>query len=564
MKMKNKFLKLFVAVGIFTIASCETTELDLLVDPNTPSPDLLDPNFVFNNVQLSLPGYVNAINGFTRQVTRQTAMTGGTTYNNAYQEVSFNGIWGGGYGILNDIKAMEPKAEELGLNYHLGASKVIKAYVWSSLADVFGDIPYSEALQGNANLAPKFDNSADVYKGALTELDEAIVLLSQTALIYPKQDLYYGVGGAVNASTQAKWLTVAKTLKLKLLNNARLNGTAIDVNIATEMTALLNENNLIDTEEEDFSFKYGNSRNLPNSRHPNYNTTYENATTIGGSYLGNYFMWTVVGEKAVADPRRPFYFFRQDTNTVGENIFTLGCAFQSRPSHFNSATFASFYQPAVLAPFCTATTSGYWGRDHGDASGLPPDNAKRTVPGVYPVGGKYDEGVQESVQTNGVAGFLGAGVMPIIMSSWVDFIKAEAVLTLGVSGDARALLESGMRKSINNVINFKGGLPLPTSSTIDTYVNYVLTAYDASTDARKLEIVMKEYYVAAWGNGLEPYNNYRRTGYPSNMQPTLNPSTTDYFYTALYPADSTVNNPNSPANSRTKRVFWDPGNLVLN
>lgn len=280
--MKNKFFKLFVAVGLLSLASCETTELDLLVDPNTPSPDQLDPNFVFNNVQLSLPGYVNAINGFTRQVTRQTAMTGGTTYNNAYQEVSFDGIWGGGYGILNDIKAMEPKAEELGLNYHLGASKVIKAYVWSSLADVFGDIPYSEALQGNANLAPKFDNSADVYKGALTELDEAIVLLSQTALIYPKQDLYYKDPNATipNAYTQAKWLTVAKTLKLKLLNNARLNGSAIGLNITSEMITLLNENDLIDTVEEDFSFKYGTSRNLPNSRHPNYNTTYENAATI--------------------------------------------------------------------------------------------------------------------------------------------------------------------------------------------------------------------------------------------------------------------------------------------
>jgi len=573
MKMKNKFFKLFLAVGFISLAACETTELDLVVDPNTPSTDLLDVNFTFNNVQLSLPGYVNSINNFAQDVTRQTAMTGGTTYNNAYQEVSFNDIWGRAYGILIDIKALEPKATELGLNYQLGASKVIRAYVLMSMADVFGDIPYSEALQGSANLTPKFDNSADVYLGALAELNDAIALFGQPLTAFPTDDFYYPHGKTLPSAeaSKAKWLTAANTLKLKLMNTARLNGTALGLNVATEISNLIIANDLIDTPSEDFAFQYGNNRAVPNTRHPNYNTYYENATTIGGSYLGNYMMWTVIGgfapgEKAVNDPRRPFYFFRQDTNTVGESIFTLGCAFQSRPSHYSSAQYASFYQPTVLTPFCVASTSGYWGRDHGDATGLPPDNSKRTVPGVYPAGGKFDTNTQASVQNNGVDGFQGAGIMPILMTSWVHFMKAEAILTLGVSGDARVELEAGMRASIDKVINFKSGgdIVVPTAVTINTYVNYVLNAYDTATAAQRLEIVVKEFYIAAWGNGLEPYNNYRRTGFPSNMQPTLNAAVTDYFYTALYPSDSTVNNSNAPTNSRTKRVFWDTANLVLN
>jgi hypothetical protein len=565
MKMKNKFLKFFIAASFVTFSACETLELDQVVDPNAPNADLLDVNFAFNNVQLSLRGFVNANNGFTQRMTRQIAMTGGPTYNNAFQAVSFNGIWGSGYGLLQNIAQMEPKAEESGLNYQLGAAKVIKSYVWTSLADVFGDIPYSEALQGNTNLAPNFDNSADVYAGALAELDEAIVLLSQPALSYPVDDFYYSNGGVVNAASQAKWLTAAKTLKLRLLNNARLNGAALGVNIATEITSLLNENDLIDTPEEDFAFKYGNNRAVPNTRHPSYNLMYENATAIGGTYLGNYMMWTVVREKAVPDPRRTFYFFRQDTNTVGETIFTLGCAFQTAPSHYGGAQYASFYQPAVLTPFCVTLTSGYWGRDHGDATGLPPDNAKRTVVGVYPAGGKLDENAQASVQTNGTDGFLGAGIMPIMMSSWVHFVKAEAILALGAPGDARAELEAGMRASISKVLNFQPvpSAAIPSATVVNNYVDYVLAAYDAATAAQKLEIVIKEYYIASWGNGLEPYNNYRRTGYPSNFQPTLNPSPGDFFSTALYPSDSVINNPNAPANSRTNKVFWDTANITL-
>lgn len=598
--MKNKFLKFFIAASFVTFSACETLELDQVVDPNAPNADLLDVNFAFNNIQLSLRGFVNANNGFTQRMTRQLAMTGGPTYNNAFQAVSFNGIWGSGYGLLQNISQMETKAESAGLNYQLGAAKVIKSYVWTSLADVFGDIPYSEALQGNTNLAPSFDNSAEVYAGALAELNEAIVLLSQPALSYPVDDFYYSNAGVVNAASQAKWLTAAKTFKLRLLNNARLNGAALGVDIAAEMTSLLNENDLIDTEAEDFAFKYGNNRAVPNTRHPSYNLMYENATAIGGTYLGNYMMWTVVREKAVPDPRRTFYFFRQDTNTVGETIFTLGCAFQTAPSHYGGAQYASFYQPAVLTPFCVTLTSGYWGRDHGDATGLPPDNAKRSVVGVYPAGGKWDENVQASVQNNGTDGFLGQGIMPILMSSWVNFIKAEAILALGVPGDAKAELEAGIKASINKAVNFlpsSGYVTLITNqqtalvtaanpnatpedltvlinnavnaavtnfnNSIDNYVNYVLNVYDTATAAQKLEIVIKEYYIASWGNGLEPYNSYRRTGYPSNFQPTLNPSPGDYFSTALYPSDSVINNPNAPANTRTNKVFWDTANITL-
>jgi hypothetical protein len=76
-------------------------------------------------------------------------------------------------------------------------------------------------------------------------------------------------------------------------------------------------------------------------------------------------------------------------------------------------------------------------------------------------------------------------------------------------------------------------------------------------------MIMKEYFIASWGNGIEPYNNYRRTGFPSNFQPTLEPVSGAYFSTALYPLTSQQNNPNTPGNTRLKKVFWDKANLNL-
>ena len=49
------------------------------------------------------------------------------------------------------------------------------------------------------------------------------------------------------------------------------------------------------------------------------------------------------------------------------------------------------------SPFCAPTNSaskpanGYWGRDHGNDNGIPPDGFKRTLRGVYPAGGAFDD-----------------------------------------------------------------------------------------------------------------------------------------------------------------------------
>jgi hypothetical protein len=106
----------------------------------------------------------------------------------------------------------------------------------------------------------------------------------------------------------------------------------------------------------------------------------------------------------------------------------------------------------------------------------------------------------------------------------------------------------------------------PVAATLlaqeDLYWNYVRTKFNAG-GTNKLELIIKEYFLAAWGNGIEPYNAYRRTGYPSNFQPTLEPASGVFFSTALYPANSIVNNTNAPNNVRTKKVFWDKAELNL-
>ena len=86
------------------------------------------------------------------------------------------------------------------------------------------------------------------------------------------------------------------------------------------------------------------------------------------------------------------------------------------------------------------------GRDHLNGSGIPADGNIRTSYGLYPAGGDFDSNEFKKTQNLGTTGGLGQGILPILLSSFVDFMRAEAALMLGASGDPKELLLSGVKK----------------------------------------------------------------------------------------------------------------------
>jgi len=216
--------------------------------------------------------------------------------------------------------------------------------------------------------------------------------------------------------------------------------------------------------------------------------------------------------------------------------------------------------------------------------GIPPDGPIRTSFGLYPAGGQFDEDSFGDTRNQGTTGGMGEGILPIMLSSMVDLMRAEAALTLGTNDDARVLFESGIRASIAKAISFESLVPGTMGTTvtlrsgeegtikelfgsdqgdIDNYLTNVLALYDAANADGKLDLVAKEMMIASWGNGLEAYNLYRRTGKPNNMQPALESSYGEFPRTFLLPAVHVTRNSNATQKSFTDRVFWDDGSVDL-
>jgi hypothetical protein len=290
--------------------------------------------------------------------------------------------------------------------------------------------------------------------------------------------------------TKTSWISMANSLKLKLYNQIRLVDPARS---ATAIKGLISSGApLISSNTTDFTFKFGSSQN-PNNRHPWHRADYQAGKTF---YASQSWMDLLFNSD---DPRLRYFIFRQNA-TAGLNNST--------------------------------NSNGYYGRNPGDGTAAPADQSRRSVFGIYPAGGLYDNspinnlpstnlyltntGATGSPKVVAVTDGTGAGVMPLITNAMVKFIRAEAALTLATGDDARQNFSDAVTANLNSVSSYaatNGGVVL-SGSAITGFVNRLLAQYDATDNSGKLNLVMTQKYIADYGNGMEVYNDYRRTGLP--------------------------------------------------
>lgn len=569
--MKHNKIFILIAVLVLATTSCKKKLDDLLANPNTPTLDKADVDLYLNAAQLSFSDFYNTMSDRGAEVTRINNM-GGSIYLNSYRPETFNGAWSTAYrSILTQLNAMEPLATAQSKWHHIAIGQVLKAYTGMTLVDHFGDIPWSEAASpSNSVINPKLDKGVDIYAACIKLLDDALVNFAKTPGSPVSQDIYYSGGGATSAAAIAKWITLTKTLKLKAYMTTRL----VDATATAKISALITGGDLIDTQAEDFVFRFGTQLQNPDSRHPKYAGSYRASGGVG-NYISNYLAWELVTEKGIIDPRVRYYFRRQINARNGQLLANGQLAISGAALSCQGALAPGHY-PSGMA-YCMVG-DGYFGRDHADPAGIPPDGQLRCAWGIYPSGGDFDNlrvntGAASSIQTSvvtltGTPGGKGAGIHPIWLSSFTHFLLAEANLVLGTTGNAKTLMETGIRHSISKVMGFPatvGVTPdpayVPTSTDVDDYVNTVLSSYDAAaTNSAKLNVIMKEFHIASFGNGVETYNNYRRTGMPSNMQPTLSGAPGPFIRSFWYPSDHVTLNLNATQKTdNTVKVFWDNG-----
>jgi hypothetical protein len=160
--------------------------------------------------------------------------------------------------VMMNLHIMIQKANALSSPYYTGVGQVLMAYSLGTMTDLFGDIPYSEAFQGSANLTPKFDKQQDIYADIKSLLDSAVINLSASSSVYSPStnDLIFG-------GDNGKWIATAYSLKARYaIHLSKINGNSAytDALVAISAGAISDASDSSDCE---FQFGQASINNSP-------------------------------------------------------------------------------------------------------------------------------------------------------------------------------------------------------------------------------------------------------------------------------------------------------------
>jgi hypothetical protein len=507
--MKFKLLS-FIALTALLTAGCKKSFLDVNTNPNAlPT---ATPSFVLTNaLNTSTSNLINANETgsyWSGQWTQSSSyILSTTTFSYQFTDGDFN-YWDGIYDNLQDYQYVIDNADANDQPYFKGPAKVMKAYMYQALVDMYGNIPFSDALKGTSSLAPKFDDQKAVYENLITLLDEAITDLKSNEFA----SAFSGADIVFKGNTE-NWAKFANSLKLRILiHQARISGR--DSYITTEINKIVTEGSGFITGSDVGSG--GSSFYL----------------ATAGKTNPIYDRWGYDANGAVRAlarfPRPTKFLF--DVLTASNDTFRLKRLAYAKGGE-NTAKPGTSTAPEVL--------SNYVGVPFGIASGFTAPASSYIGPSLF-VKGEFSR--------------------PFILmtAAEIQFLLSEAknrFPSVSLPENDQFYYEEGVKQSFR--------LLGVTDAT--TQANTLLTSGIADADwtasSDKLKAIATQKWIALTNfSGLEAWTEYRRTNLP--LTPQASTVTSENRPLRLfYPSSEKGSNVNVAAQGAidvfSTRLFWD-------
>ena len=335
------------------------------------------------------------------------------------------------------------------------ASKIMRVWIFSYLTDLFGDIPYSGALQGlvkDGVIPSAYDTQESIYTDFFSELDEANTLLSSGVINFGAGDLLFG-------GDPASWRKFGNSLKLRLLN--RCAGTP-------------------------WSFTYdmvGTQPDVPISAGA---AAFSGADAAIASLLGGAIMASGADDAKLVYPGLPY------RNPIFNTLY-------SRDDQAISQTMVEFLKvrndprlPIYAQPTPSSVTAGTpdW---VGEQNGRAHAGSNFSQISMLGTAVAYDENA------------------PLFLLTYdeVEFIKAEHFLRVSNDAAAKTAYEAGIAASMARW----GATYDPVTYLAQANVDWA----QATTPGEKYQLICEQRWASIFGQGVQAFNLVRRTGFPERV-----------------------------------------------
>ncbi|MHC5361717.1 SusD/RagB family nutrient-binding outer membrane lipoprotein [Myroides sp. LJL110] len=199
----------------------------------------------------------------------------------------------GEYKDLVQVDKMMQEAQESQKTQYLAVGHFLKAYFFYQITLRFGDIPYSQALQGEQDIKfPSYDPQEQVLEGVLKQLDlaQSLIELDQTL----QGDIIYG--GDLD-----KWKRLINSYELKVLMSLSKKQKVGDIDVAARFNEIYQNQELMRNNADSGYLTYFDQAG---SRYPQFNSS----SYGSGMYMSDTFIDLLQDLK---DPR--LFCFAQPT-----------------------------------------------------------------------------------------------------------------------------------------------------------------------------------------------------------------------------------------------------------
>ncbi|MGE0089109.1 MAG: SusD/RagB family nutrient-binding outer membrane lipoprotein [Bacteroidales bacterium] len=311
--MKNFLKYTTMLLAVLLMASCEDF-LDVNEDPNNPlsvTPELVLPVAqVYTANVMFTDRYINCLGNMMMYNWSQS--DGYSWYydefNYAVNASFYSRIFT--YSYQNTLKQYQIlEGLDAKYDYYKAISKIMKAYHFQLLVDLYGDIPYTEALQRGALATPKYDNATDIYAALMTELTTAIDLIKNAEMPAAVSN------DVIFEGDMDSWIKFANTIKMRMIVRVSDMGTP-PFNIATEIAAINTEGSGFITENVTVNPGFAKEENKQNPMWQAYGAEVSGTQTMSGkATCATDYVLAYLGSKN--DPRLDRIYEKPATGHLG-------------------------------------------------------------------------------------------------------------------------------------------------------------------------------------------------------------------------------------------------------
>jgi hypothetical protein len=476
---RTKYFSL--ALVAMLMASCDQGLEEINRNPNNPeiiNPELLMVTVIRGTVNQTVNDAWN-----TGNIVSQYAAQIREPNTDRYQWGAF-GTWSNGYTVLRDVNNLYDIADARKLDNYKGIALVMRALIFSQMTDIYGDLPYTQALKGKEEspvYSPTYDTQAEIYAGLLEELEQANQLLSPAGGLISNDILY---GNSSYTGDPLKWRKLANSLKLRLL---------------------VRQSNKVDPSQ-------ALQQILSNpTQYPIFQSNTDNAALVY-SAAPNLF--------PITSTRIGFWRDRRLSKTLYNQLNTT-----------NDPRLRVYAEPTTesVTAFNNGTGSLKW---DGVRNGETDANLGSNIDSkVSTLGKTFYVDLAIPVPARGL----------VLTYAEVSFILAEAAQRGWISGSAEIYYTNGIKASVDYWRTISG----VSITASDSFLAGAGVKFEAAT---ALEQIGKQKWIALFFHDFQGWHEWKRTGFPNLVPSIVNFNGNRIPVRSIYPtAQQTTNRVNYEA-----------------